>query len=228
MTYRIALVEDDQIIAKEVVRSLESWGYESLAVQDFSRVLEEVMAFRPSLILLDITLPYFDGYHWCRKIRERSEVPIVFLSSASDKLNIVMAMNMGADDFITKPFSMDILVAKIQAVLRRSYHLQPLQETLEVDGLILDLDRMTLQDGDQCLELSKNEFKILETLMRHVDRPVSRNKLIESLWASDAYVDDNTLTVNVARLRNKLKRIGRQDFVQTKVGVGYYVKSQSC
>ena len=222
--YRILVVEDDREIAREVCRIAESWQFAARAVEDFSSVMAEFAAFDPQLVLLDISLPFYNGYYWCGEIRKVSRVPVMFLSSAADNMNIVMAMNMGADDFIAKPFDCAVLIAKMQALLRRSYDFAASAPVLEHRGAILQLGQQALVYRDRTIELSKNEFRILATLMQNKGRIVSREKLMESLWQTDSFVDENTLTVNVARLRKKLAAAGLEDFITTKVGSGYLLE----
>ena len=221
--YRILVVEDDRAIAREVCRLAESWQFSARAVEDFSDVMAEFAAFDPQLVLLDISLPFYNGYYWCGEIRKVSRVPVMFLSSAADNMNIVMAMNMGADDFIAKPFDGAVLIAKMQALLRRSYDFAASAPVLEHRGAILQLGQQALCYQDKTVELSKNEFRILATLMQNKGRTVSREKLMESLWQTDSFVDENTLSVNVGRLRKKLAAAGLEDFITTKVGCGYLV-----
>ncbi len=221
--YRIFIVEDDEIIARTVKRHLESWGYEVGTASDFSNVLAEFIQFDPQLVLLDIKLPLFNGYHWCTEIRKLSKVPILFVSSASDNMNIVMAVNMGADDFIAKPFDLEVLTVKIQAMLRRSYDFMGQGAVLEQNGAILNLAEATLLYQQEKSELTKNELRILQTLMENKGKVVSRNTLMTKLWENDSYVDENTLSVNVNRLRKKLEGIGLTDFITTKKGIGYRV-----
>lgn len=221
--YRVLLVEDDRAIAREVCRLAESWQFSARAVEDFSNVMAEFAAFDPQLVLLDISLPFYNGYYWCGEIRKVSRVPVMFLSSAADNMNIVMAMNMGADDFIAKPFDGAVLIAKMQALLRRSYDFAASAPVLEHRGAILQMGQQELCYQDKTVELSKNEFRILATLMQNKGRTVSREKLMESLWQTDSFVDENTLSVNVGRLRKKLAAAGLEDFITTKVGCGYLV-----
>lgn len=221
--YKILIVEDDESIADAIRQQLESWGNEVETVSDFKNVLEKFLEFDPHLVLLDIMLPFFNGYHWCSKIRQISKVPIVFLSSASDNMNIVMAMNMGGDDFIAKPVDLTVLTAKVQAVLRRTYDLSGQIPVLEHRGLILNLNDTSITYEDSNLELTKNEFKILQTLMENKGKIVSRDTLMTRLWQMDSFVEENTLTVNIGRLRKKLESIGLKDFITTKVGSGYTI-----
>ncbi|HOO60913.1 MAG TPA: response regulator transcription factor [Bacillota bacterium] len=221
--YRIFVVEDDEIIAKSLASHLEKWNYEVILVNDFSKVAEEFVAAEPHLVLLDIVLPFFNGFHWCTQIRQISDLPILFLSSASDNMNMVMSMNMGADDFVAKPFDLNVLTAKIQALLRRSYSVTQTMNVISHGGLLLNLLDNTLENNGQKTDLTKNEFKILQTLLEQAGRIVSREVLMERLWESDSFVDDNTLTVNMTRLRKKLREIGLPDFVSTKKGLGYII-----
>lgn len=221
--YRIFIVEDDAGIARGVSEAIKAWGMEVRCAGNFRDVLGEFSAFAPHLVLMDIGLPFMDGYHWCGEIRKVSRVPILFLSSASDNMNIIMAMNMGADDFIAKPFDSSVLIAKIQALLRRAYAFGETVPILEHRGAVLNTGDGTLRYGNQELTLSKNEFRILLTLMRSRGKTVSREKLMEALWQTDEFVDENALTVNVGRLRKKLESIGLSDFIQTRFGVGYVI-----
>ena len=222
--YRIMIVEDDEGIANEIKAGLSSWGIEAKCVEDFKNVVGEVVNFKPHLVLLDIMLPFFNGYHWCTEIRKVSKLPIIFLSSASDNMNIVMAMNMGADDFIAKPFDMTVLVAKIQAILRRTYDFSASISMIEHKGLMLNTEDGSMTYNGEKIELSKNEYRILLALMENKGKVVSRERLMERLWESDDFVDENTLTVNVNRLRKKLDLAGLQGFIATKHGVGYIVQ----
>ena len=219
--YKILIIEDDVTIAKTVAEHLKKWGYEVNYIRDFQHVLEETAEFSPQLILLDIMLPFYNGFHWCSKIREFSKVPIVFLSSASDNMNIVMAMNMGGDDFIDKPFDLNVLTAKIQAILRRSYSFQGNVNVIEHHGLILNLSDPTAPYTNKKTELTKNEYRILQCLMEQAGKIVSREDIITRLWEDDSFIDDNTLTVNMTRLRKKLEKVGLNDFILTKKGIGY-------
>ena len=220
---KIFLVEDDPVIANAVKSHLSMWGYEVKAAEDFRNVLEEFLAFDPQLVLLDIGLPHFNGYHWCEEIRKRSKAPVVFLSSASDNMNIVTAMNLGGDDFIPKPFDLSVLTAKVQAVLRRAYSFQGSMNVIERGGALLNLGDSTLSAPGGKLDLTKNDFRILQVLMENAGHVVSRSDLMNRLWESDSFIDDNTLTVNMARLRKKLEEIELTDFVVTKKGVGYLI-----
>lgn len=221
--YKVLIVEDDPTIAGIVAEHLGKWGYETKKVSDFEKVMEEFAAFQPHLVLLDIGLPFFNGYHWCGEIRAVSRVPIVFLSSADDNMNIVMALNMGGDDFITKSFDLNVLTAKIQALLRRNYSFQEPSAALEYQGAVLNLSDATLTYEGKRVELTKNEYRILQCLMSRVGEIVSRDAIMKALWEDDSFVDDNTLTVNVTRLRRKLSDAGLSDFIRTKKGIGYMV-----
>ena len=222
-TYRILIVEDDPGIAGAIVRQAALWELEARCVQDFRAVLEEFQAYAPHLVVMDISLPFFNGYHWCTEIRRTSRVPILFLSSASDNMNIVMAMNLGADDFIAKPFDANVLMAKLQALLRRAYDFSQTAPVLECRGAVLDTGSQTLTFDGQAVTLTKNEYRVLLTLMENRGKVVSRERLMERLWETDSFVDDNTLTVNVNRLRKKLADAGLSDFISTKFGVGYLI-----
>ena len=224
MSYRILIIEDDKRIAEAIASNMADWDMDPYIVSDFHDVMAEFAAQQPHLVLIDIGLPFMDGYHWCSEIRRVSSVPIIFISSAPDNMNIVMAINMGADDFIAKPFDQNILTAKIQALLRRSYDFAQSVPVIEHRGAILNTGDNTLSYDSNTLELSKNEYRILLTLMRSKGSVVSREKLMEALWQTDCYVDENTLTVNIGRLRKKLSGIGLDDFISTKFGVGYMVR----
>ena len=221
--YRILIVEDDSGIARGVAEAVAAWGMEASRVRDFRDVMGQFAEYSPHLVLMDIGLPFMNGYHWCTEIRKVSKVPILFLSSASDNMNIIMAMNTGADDFIAKPFDSSVLIAKIQALLRRAYAFGESVPILERRGAVLNTGDGTLRYGDREITLSKNEFRILLVLMRSRGRTVSREKLMEALWQTDEFVDENALTVNVGRLRRKLDSIGLSDFIQTRFGVGYVI-----
>ncbi len=216
-------MEDDETIARLIKKHLEKWEYEVSTVQDFGNVLGEFAVCDPQLVLLDIRLPFYNGYHWCTQIRQVSKVPIIFLSSVSDNMNIVMAMNMGADDFIPKPFDLEVLTAKVQALLRRSYDFAGSSSMLEHKGMLLNLSDATLLYQEQKVELTKNELKILQTLIENKTQVVTRETLMTRLWESDMYVDENTLSVNVNRLRKKLTSIGLEDSILTKKGIGYQI-----
>lgn len=221
--YKIFIVEDDMTIAQTLKAHLNKWDYESRCAQDFRNVGEEFMAFEPHLVLLDITLPFFNGFHWCTQIRKISKVPIVFISSANDNMNIVMAMNMGGDEFIEKPFDLNVVTAKVQALLRRTYSFQGAVNVIPFQGVTLNLNNAAIIHENGKLELTKNEFRILQTLLENLGKIVSRDDIITKLWESDEFIDDNTLTVNVARLRKKLETIGLDDAIVTKKGIGYMV-----
>ena len=223
--YRIFLVEDDPIIAQTVQKHLTSWGWQVKAAADFSNVMADFAAFDPQLVLLDIGLPFYNGFHWCGEIRKRSRVPVIFLSSASDNMNIVMAMHMGGDDFIPKPFDLNVLTAKVQALLRRTYEFSREQTELPLGGGALRLGKGVFVKGDRRLELTRNEFRILEMLLENRGRIVSREALMERLWSTDSFVDENTLSVNVNRLRKKLEEVGLFDAIRTRKGEGYLVES---
>ncbi len=222
--YKILIVEDDLIIATSLGNYLRQWGFEAECVEDFQHVKEAYLAYHPQLVLLDISLPFYNGFHWCKELRKITKIPIVFLSSANDNMNIVMAMNMGGDDFIGKPFDLTVLVAKIQALLRRSYSYQGKVEVLEHRGAILNLGDTNLTFHNRKVELTRNDFKILQLLMENKGKVVSREQIMKRLWESDSFIDDNTLTVNMTRLRRKLEDIGLTDFILTKKGIGYLIE----
>lgn len=222
--YRIYLVEDDEVIAGAIAAKLEAWGFTVQRTEDFSNIMGEFAAFQPHLVLMDITLPFFNGYHWCQEIRRVSRVPILFLSSAAENFNIVMAINLGADDFIAKPFDLSVLLAKVQAALRRAYDYQGQSHLIEHNGAIFNNLDCTVVYNGQRAELTKNETRLLQVLLENKPNVVSRDTLMAALWACDAYVDENALYVNITRLRKKLESIGLREFIVTKKGLGYMVK----
>ena len=221
--YKLLIIEDDEGIAQGIVACAQSWGMQPQCVRDFRNVMAEFAEFEPHLVLLDISLPFMSGYYWCQEIRTVSSVPVIFISSAADNMNIIMAMNMGADDFIAKPFDQSVLIAKIQAILRRAYDFGASAPVLEHMGALLNTGDNSLSYNGERVELSKNEYRILLTLMQNKGKVVSREKLMEALWETNSFVDENTLTVNVGRLRKKLDAAGLKDFIGTKFGVGYIV-----
>ena len=218
---KILVIEDDQVISRLVVKHLQTWGYQARAVEDFQTVMEKLEEFQAQLILLDIGLPFFNGYYWCQEIRKRSQVPIIFLSSHDQPMDIVMAINMGGDDYVTKPFDMTVLLAKIQGLMRRTYDFHGEQTVLWFEQICLDLKTMQVSYQGQTEELTRNEFQILRVLFEHADEVVGRHELMRELWNSDVFVDDNTLTVNMTRLRKKLAELGLSTVITTKKGVGY-------
>ena len=220
------MVEDDFSLANAMKKQIESWGNEVSCVRDFQKVLSAFVEYDPHMVLMDIMLPFYNGYHWCTRIREISSVPVVFISSASDNMNIVMAMNMGGDDFISKPVNLDVMMAKIQAVLRRTYDMVGKIPVLEHRGAVLNLNDASLTYEGERIELTRNEFRILQTLLENKGKVVSRDTLMTKLWQMDSYVEENTLTVNVTRLRRKLERAGLVDFITTKVGSGYILEGK--
>lgn len=222
--YKLMIVEDDAVIAEAIRKHMEGWGYEAVCAREFQEVLQEFIACQPQLVLMDISLPFYNGYYWCEQIRKISKVPIIFISSASDNMNIVMAVNMGGDDFVAKPFDLNVLQAKIQALLRRTYDFAGDSQLMEHKGMIFDTGKgLVSYEGAQA-ELTKNEMGILRTLLEQKGKIVTRDKLMEKLWESDSFIDDNTLTVNVARLRKKLEETGIHDMIKTKKGIGYVVE----
>ncbi len=221
--YRIFIVEDDYDIANSIRAHLEGLGFEVKTADDFRGIVGEYAAFAPHLTLMDIGLPFYNGFYWCSEIRKTSRAPIIFLSSASDNMNIVMAMDMGGDDFIAKPFDLTVLVAKIRALLRRAYDFTG-NEVVEHRGAQLNLSDASLTFGKERIELTKNELRILQTLMENTGKIVSRETLMSRLWETDCYIDENTLSVNVSRIRRKLENAGLRDFIRTKSGLGYIVE----
>lgn len=222
--YKLMIVEDDKGIADAIDTQARQWGLEVRRVQNFRSVMAEFAEFAPHIVLMDIGLPFFNGYYWCAEIRKVSKTPIIFISSASDNMNMVMAMNMGADDFIAKPFDQGVLMAKIQAMLRRTYDYAAAVPVLEHRGALLNTGESTLTYQNEKISLSKNEFRILHILMENKGRVVSRETLMERLWESESFVDENTLSVNVGRLRKRLEAAGLKDFIITKFGVGYLIE----
>ena len=221
---KIFIVEDDPVIASAVAEHIASWGCETRIAQNFQNIVQEFVDFDPQLVLLDVGLPFYNGYHWCSEIRRFSSVPIIFVSSASDNMNIVMAINMGADDFIAKPFDLNVLTAKVQAMLRRTYDLGGQTRLLQHRDAVLNTDDSTLTYHGERVELTKNEYRILQVLLENKGKTVSRDVLMQRLWESDSFVDENTLSVNVARLRKKLDGAGLENFIATKKGMGYIVE----
>ena len=221
--YQIMIVEDDATMAEMMKRQLEAWGHQVHVAEQFQDILGEFTACAPHMVLMDIMLPFFNGYHWCSAIRAISNVPVIFISSASDNMNIVMAMNMGGDDFIAKPFDLQVLTAKLQAVLRRSYGSELASHSIECGEVVLNLNDTSAAVRGEKIDLTKNEFLILKTLMEKQGKVVSREEIMERLWGNDEFVDDNTLTVNITRIRKKLEAAGVNDFITTKRGLGYLV-----
>lgn len=219
---KIFVVEDDHVIREQLSKHLEMWNYEVFCSTDFQYVLKDFEKFKPNLVLLDIKLPFYDGYYWCSEIRKISDVPIVFLSSASDNMNQVMAMHLGADDFIAKPFSMELLIAKLQAILRRTYASSE-SHYIDHKSLSLNTDNYKISYEDKTQDLTKNEFRILLTLMQNKGKIISRDFLMQKLWNTDVFIDDNTLTVNMTRLRKKIESLGLENYIITKKGSGYMV-----
>lgn len=223
--YKILIVEDDETIAGGLKTHLEKWNYQTECMTDFKDVMGKFLEFEPQLVLLDIVLPFFNGFHWCQEIRKISKVPIIFLSSVDDNMNIVMAMNMGGNEFIEKPFDLNVVTAKVQAVLRRTYEFRGTADIMEWNGAILNLADATVLYQDQKQELTKNEFKILQMLLENTGKIVSRESIMTRLWDNNEFIDDNTLTVNVARLRKKMEQIGLGGKIITKKGIGYMVEA---
>lgn len=222
---RILLVEDDLDLARELSKVLEKWGLNLFKIEEFDNILGEFINIRPQLVIMDVNLPFYDGFYWCKKIREISKAPILFLSSRDSNMDLVMGINNGGDDYITKPFSTEVLISKISALLRRTYDYSNNSESLiYYNNLILDIERCVFIYENDVVELTKNEMKILSILLKNKGKVVSRNKMMMSLWSNDEFVNDNTLTVNITRLRSKIKELGIDDFIITKKGIGYMVK----
>ncbi len=222
--YKIMIVEDDLTIAKTLKAHLSKWDYNVFCVDDFKNIIEDFKKFEPHIVLLDIMLPFYNGFFWCSEIRKISKIPIMFISSASDNMNIVMAINMGGDDFIAKPFDLNVITAKLGALLRRSYSLHGQMNTIECNGVILNMSDASLTYEKNRIELTKNEYKILQVLMENMGAAVSRDEIMQHLWENDQFIDDNTLTVNMTRLRKKLSEISLENFIKTKKGMGYMVE----
>ena len=220
---KILIVEDDMVIANVLKQHLQKWNYEVKTVSDFKNVMECFLEFDPHMVLMDISLPFFNGYHWCTEIRKRSQIPVIFLSAASDNMNIVMAISMGGDDFIAKPFDLTVVTAKIQAWMRRTYTFQNQIHVLERQGVVLNSGSAELSYQNKKIELTKNDFKIMQILMEYAPNVVPREEIMKRLWESDEFIDDNTLTVNITRLRKKLEENGIDDFIRTRKGIGYYI-----
>lgn len=222
--YKILLIEDDLPLANAMKNQLSSYGYSVVCITDFSTVIEKFSQTQPDLVLLDIMLPDQNGYYFCTEIRKISSVPIIFISSASENMNIVMACSSGGDDFIAKPVDPMVLTAKVGAALRRTYEFSGEKKIINFYGATLNLSDYTLKNGENVAELTKNEFRILETLLENRGKIVSRDSLMLRLWQNDLYVEENTLSVNVGRLRKTLERCGLEDIIQTKPGCGYIIK----
>jgi DNA-binding response OmpR family regulator len=222
---KVMIIEDDQVIRELLGESLKKWNYDVVMLNSFENVLEDFLSEQPTILLLDINLPLFDGFYWCNKIRGVSKVPIIFISSRDSPMDMIMAMNMGGDDFIQKPFDTEVLIAKINALLRRSYSYSDTQSNvIEHNELILNLNDWVIFCRDEKAELTKTEFIILRLLMKHTGRIVSRNKIMRTLWKNEHFIDDNTLSVNITRLRKKLSQLGKENFITTKKGEGYLIK----
>lgn len=222
--FKIMIVEDDPKMKKIILESAIKWGFEGLAVEAFESVYNSFLKFEPHIVLMDINLPAYDGFYWCQRIREVSKVPLIFISSRDSNMDIIMAMNMGGDDFIQKPFSLDVLMAKMNALLRRTYsYVDTLTNVIEHNGAVLDLKDNHLQYHEKRADLTKNEYRILYILLKKPGQVVSREEIMRGLWEDESFVDDNTLTVNINRLRRKLEDVGLDDFIQTRKGQGYIV-----
>ncbi|MFF2242163.1 response regulator transcription factor [Bacillus thuringiensis] len=222
---KIMIIEDERTIREMMAETIEKWGYDTVKVEDFDQVLSIFLKENPQLVLMDINLPSFDGFYWCNKIRESSKTPIIFLSSRNTPMDMIMAMNMGGDDFVNKPFHTDVLMAKISALLRRTYtYIEDIKlNILEHDGIVLDLNSYNVSYRNETVALSKNEFIIFNLLMQNKGTVVSRTKIMRGLWADERFVDENTLSVNIARIRKKITELGKEDFIATKKGYGYII-----
>lgn len=219
----ILLVEDDLDLSNVLSSSLNKWEFKVNLIENFDSILKEFIEKKPQLVIMDVNLPYYDGFYWCKKIREVSKVPILFLSSRDSNMDLIMGINNGGDDYITKPFSIEVLITKINALLRRTYDYAGSESIIYYNNVVLDIEKCTFKYGNNTIELTKNEIKILSVLIKNREKVVSRDKLMMSLWNDDEFVSDNTLTVNITRLRNKIKEIGLDDFIKTKKGIGYMV-----
>lgn len=223
--FKILIIEDDAKIKDIILENIQKWGYEGMVIADFGRIMESFAEYQPHLVLLDINLPAFDGFYWCGKIRAVSKVPIIFISSRNSNMDIIMAVNMGGDDFVQKPFSLEVLLAKVNAMLRRTYSYVDVEvSVVEYNGVVLNLKDSTVMHQQHKLELTKNEFRILYMLMKNSGKVVSREEIMRMLWEDESFVDDNTLTVNINRLRKSLEDMGLEDFIATKRGQGYIIK----
>ncbi|NLI22633.1 MAG: response regulator transcription factor [Clostridiales bacterium] len=222
--FTIMIVEDDPTIAKLLASGLRRWGYGAFVCDALDDVAGVFAREQPHMVLMDCTLPYYNGYHWCEEIRKVSKAPIVFISSNTGSMDMVMAMSMGGDDYIAKPFDMDVVVAKIGALLRRAYDFAGAQVPLSHRGAALDAGQSVLIRDGRKLDLTRNECRILQTLLEHKGTIVGRDTLMQRLWDSDCFIDDNTLTVNIARLRRKLDEFGLAEFIATRKGQGYLVE----
>ena len=221
--FKIMVVEDDVSLKNIIAKCLTKWGHDVHQIENLENIIEEFKNYNPELVLLDINLPFYDGFHWCNEIRKISKVPIIFISSRNSNMDVIMGVNLGAD-YIQKPFSVDVLVAKVNALLRRTYNFVDNNSNQIIhNGVTLDLSTATINYEDNTIELTKNEIKILHELMKYKGQIVSRNKLMKKLWDNDWFLDDNTLTVNVNRIRSKLNEIGLEDFIETKRGLGYII-----
>ncbi len=224
MNYKILMVEDEENIFESVKEKAVVWNLEFYRPSDFQKVMDDYYKIQPHLVIMDINLPFFNGYHWCQEIRKISNVPILFLSSANDDMNMIMGITIGGDDYIAKPFNSDYLITKIQALLRRTYDLSISLPMLECRGAVLDIGKNSIIYDCNTIDLTKNEFKILSLLMENKNSIVSRERIMDMLWESEAFIDDNTLTVNINRIRKKLSKYGLDDFISTQFGVGYIIK----
>ncbi|MBM7689593.1 DNA-binding response regulator [Enterococcus ureilyticus] len=221
---KIMIIEDEATIRELISEELQKWQFDTFGTTDFNNVLEDFQREEPQLVLLDINLPVFDGYYWCQKIREISKIPIIFISSRNTNMDMIMAMNMGADDFVTKPFQIDVLIAKINALLRRSYNYSEVgSEIMSHNGITLNVDNGSMEINGEVIDLSKNEYRLLYILIKKHGKILTREKLLRALWEDERFVDDNTLTVNINRLRKKIEQAGLEGYIETKVGQGYIV-----
>ncbi len=222
--YRIFVVEDDKMLEEEIIALLEKWGFKAFGTESFDDISEQFLSKKPDVVLMDINIPSFDGFYWCKEIRKLSKVPIIYISSRNNNMDIIMGINNGGDDYIEKPFNNQVLIAKLQAIVRRTYEYKTQDTKVTIcKGLVLNLEDMSISYKDNRIELTKNEFKILKILIENQGKIVSRQALMKNLWDEEVYVNENTLTVNVNRVRAKLEELGIKDFITTKKGMGYSI-----
>lgn len=223
---KIFIVEDEKEIARAIGDELLTWGFQTVFAKDFSKIEEEVREEKPDLVLMDIGLPSFNGFYWCSKIRENSKVPLMFISSRDEDVDVIRAMQFGGDDYVVKPLHLPVLLAKIKALLRRSYEFSEDHDFLGFGGAKLLLSEVTLTFFEKRVELTKTELLILEVLFKEKGGVAKRADLMDRCWQEESFIDDNTLAVNINRLRKKLSAIGLQDFIGTKKGIGYFLNEE--
>ncbi len=221
---KLMIIEDSQIIIEELKSLLTRYGYEVITSENFENIIEDIKNENPDLILLDINLPVYDGFYICREVRKNLNIPIIIVTSRDSDIDELMSMNLGADDFVTKPYNTQILLARISAVIKRTYNDSSNTDILTYKDLNLDLSKGIITAFDKSVELSKNEMKILAYLMKNKETIVSRDELMNYMWNSDVYIDDNTLSVNMTRIRKKLEELNLKDYIETRRGLGYIMK----